>query len=205
MNDTLSATDIGKCFNKTSRQINDMFNELGWIEKRGKGWAMTVEGQKQGGVQNNFKGTLSVRWAKGIENNVILQKFLTPQSKVPDEIEDFRKKFPAEHRTTDGHFVRSKSEMIIDDWLYRENIVHAYEKRLPIEEDVYSDFYLPSGKVYIEFWGYENDSKYLHRKQIKQAIYQKYGFRLIELCDKDVNNLDDILPQQLLKYGINIV
>jgi len=64
------------------------------------------------------------------------------------------------------------------------------------------DFYIPTGKVYIEFWGYENDSKYLHRKKIKQDIYKKYNLNLIELDDKDVQNLDDILPRLLLKYGV---
>ena len=50
------------------------------------------------------------------------------------------------------------------------------------------------GKVYIEFWGYDNDEKYLARKQKKQAIYQKYNFNLIELTEEEVLNLDDILP-----------
>lgn len=62
-------------------------------------------------------------------------------------------------------------------------IVHAFERKLPVEEDVYCDFYLPVGKVYIEFWGLENDEKYKERKQEKIKIYQKYGFNLIELND----------------------
>ena len=81
-------------------------------------------------------------------------------------------------------------------------IIHAYERKLPIEEDVYCDFYIPTGKVYIEYWGYENDSKCLHRKNEKIGIYKKYGFNLIELNDEDVQNLDDKLPRLLLKYGI---
>jgi hypothetical protein len=114
----------------------------------------------------------------------------------------FREKFAAKHRTTDGHFVRSKAEMLIDNWLYMAEIVHAYERKLPIEEDVYSDFYIPTGKVYIEYWGYENDQKYLARKKQKIELYKKYGFNLIELEDKEVQNLDDTLPRMLLKYGV---
>jgi len=30
----------------------------------------------------------------------------------------------------------------------------------------------------------------------------KYGFNLIELEDKEVQNLDDILPRLLLKFGV---
>nr|WP_228027447.1 hypothetical protein [Campylobacter concisus] len=41
----------------------------------------------------------------------------------------------------------------------------AYEKRVPIKEDVYCDFYIPKGKIYIEFWGYEDDEAYLEREK----------------------------------------
>jgi hypothetical protein len=58
---------------------------------------------------------------------------------------NFREKFEAKHRTQDGHYVRSKAEMIIDNLLYQYGLVHAYERKLPIEEDVYSDFYIPPG------------------------------------------------------------
>lgn len=92
--------------------------------------------------------------------------------------------------------------MLIDNWLYMAGIVHAYERKLPIEEDLYCDFYLPTGKVYIEFWGLEDDPKYASRKKIKQDLYTKYGFNLIELNDNDVQNLDDVLPRMLLKFDI---
>lgn len=91
---------------------------------------------------------------------------------------------------------------MIDNWLYMAEIVHAYERKLPIEEEVYSDFYIPTGKVYIEFWGFDNNEKYLDRKRKKQDIYKKYNFNLIELTDNEVLNLDDILPRLLLKYGV---
>lgn len=114
----------------------------------------------------------------------------------------FREKFEAKHRAADGHYVRSRAEMLIDNWLYMSEIVHAYERKLPIEEDIYCDFYLPVGKVYIEFWGLENDEKYSERKRKKLEIYNKYGFNLIELGDFDIQKLDDILPKKLLKFGI---
>lgn len=63
-------------------------------------------------------------------------------------------------------------------------------------------FLIPTGKVYIEFWGLENDQKYEDRKKIKKSIYEKYGLKLIELTDNDVFNLDDILPKMLLKFGV---
>lgn len=92
--------------------------------------------------------------------------------------------------------------MLIDNWLYMAEIVHAYERKLPVEEDVYCDFYLPAGKLYLEFWGMEKDPAYAERMKVKQAVYKKYGFNLIDLGDSDVHNLDDILPAKLLKFGV---
>lgn len=53
-------------------------------------------------------------------------------------------------------------------------------------------------KILYEFRGMENDPKYAERKRAKKAIYEKYNFKLIELRDEDVFNLDDILPKMLL-------
>lgn len=80
--------------------------------------------------------------------------------------------------------------------------VHAYERKLPVEEELYCDFYIPLGKVYVEYWGYEQDPKYLARKQEKKRIYKKYDFNLIELSDEHIRNLDDYLPQMLRGFGI---
>lgn len=103
-----------------------------------------------------------------------------------------------------GHMVRSRAEVLIDNWLYMQGIVHAYERRLPIEEECYCDFYLPGGKgVYIEYWGRESDAKYRERQTAKRAIYAKHNLRLIELGDPDIERLDDTLPRELVRFGIN--
>jgi hypothetical protein len=91
-------------------------------------------------------------------------------------------------------------------FLYDEGLVHAYERRLPIEAECYCDFYLPGGKgVYIEFRGRESDPKYRDRKAAKQAIYAKHRFQLIELGDAEIERLDEVLPRLLLAYGIKTV
>ena len=196
------------------KKINFILSEIGWAKKGDfkKGWVATNQGLKVGAHQSEDpkSGIPFIRWPESLLKNMTListiedLKGTTKQKEAyaTSEAVEFRDKFPAKHRATDGHFTRSKSEMLIDNWLYMFEIVHAYERKLPIEEEVYSDFYIPTGKVYIEYWGYENDSKYLHRKKIKQEIYKKYNLNLIELEDKDVQNLDDILPRLLLKYGV---
>lgn len=211
----VNATAIGRSFDLSANKINFIFSELGWLNKGIKGWVLTEQGKKQGGLQAEDKksGIPFVRWPEAIIESKSLKETIghvkgTEEDHPPESKEyesndvGFREKFDAKHRAADGHFVRSKAEMLIDNWLYMAEIVHAYERKLPIEEDVYSDFYIPTGKVYIEYWGYENDQKYLARKQKKIDLYKKYGFNLIELQDKDVQNLDDILPRMLLKYGV---
>lgn len=212
----VTSTSIGKVFDLPANKINFIFSELGWVQKGLKGWLITEQGKKQGGIQSEDKksGIPYVRWPEEIIhakslNETIAQVKGLDNSPVPElskatneESVEFREKFEAKHRSADGHMVRSKAEMLIDNWLYMAEIVHAYERKLPIEEDVYCDFYIPTGKVYIEYWGYENDPKYLARKKKKIELYNKYGFNLIELQDKDVQNLDDVLPRLLLKYGV---
>jgi hypothetical protein len=125
---------------------------------------------------------------------------------VAPKQEDFRTKFRGDYCTQDGHFVKSRAEALIDNWLYQQQIAHAYERRLPIEEDCYCDFYIAAGKgVYIEYWGRESDPKYRARMAEKRAIYAKHGLNLIELGDAELERLDDVLPRLLLRYGIESI
>lgn len=219
--DYLSSTRIGKHFGLSSVKINLMLAELGWIERYVKGWVPTDRGNALGAnVREMRNGTPFVVWPESILKNIALRESVGQQSAgsepspaVPcgntppgigrDASTEFRSKFPATFRTQDGHMVRSRAEVLIDNWLYMQGIVHAYERRLPIEEECYCDFYLPGGKgVYIEFWGRDSDPKYRERKAVKQAIYSKHGLRLIELGDAEIERLDDVLPRMLLKFGI---
>ncbi|MCF6190873.1 MAG: hypothetical protein L3J51_10360 [Cocleimonas sp.] len=211
----ITATVLGKGFEVSAQKLNFILSEIGWAKKGdlGKGWIATDHGLNIGAIQaeDAKSGVPYIRWPINIAKNKTLVSTIADfkgnpieekADKVNLEISEFRNEFPAKHRAIDGHFTRSKAEILIDNWLYMFEIVHAYERKLPIEEDVYSDFYIPTGKVYIEYWSNEKNTKYLHHKRIKQGIYKKYGFNLIELEDKDVQNLDDILPKILLKFGV---
>lgn len=205
----ISSTKIGKEFGISANKLNYLFSELGWVNKSLKGWVATDQGIKQGAVQSEDtrSGAPYVRWPETIAQSSLLLSSISDisgsdSSSKFDCSANAPMKRQATHRATDGHFVSSKAEMLIDNWLYMAEIVHAYERRLPIEDNVYCDFYIPTGKVYIEYWGHDNDPKSLARKEKKLAIYEKHGFKLIELDDTDVQNLDDILPRLLLKFGV---
>lgn len=218
----LNATAIGKHFGISSQRLNLILSELGWIEKvyvrqEANGWGTTKLGKSIGGRQfEHENGGFYVLWPDNVLTNVNLTSAFkdittiespaTPTVKEASKTtnDNFREKFPATFRTKDGHMVRSRAEVIIDNALYDYKLAHAYERKLPVEEDVYSDFFIPTENVYIEFWGMEDDPKYAERKMIKIEIYKKYDFKLIELNDNDISNLDDYLPKKLLKYGIKV-
>ncbi len=217
----LNPTAIGEHFNVSSQRMNLVLSELGWIEKDLAGWTITTLGKVFDGKQfeHETSGKNYVLWP----NNILTNKHLLNALKEPNQIHtaesivepivkaiekttttNFRDKFPATFRTKDGHMVRSRAEVIIDNALYDYKLAHAYERKLPIEEELYSDFFIPTENVYIEFWGMEEDPKYAERKKTKIEIYKKYDFKLIELNDSDISNLDDHLPKKLLKFGIRV-
>lgn len=117
---------------------------------------------------------------------------------------DDRSKFPSNYRCEDGHYVKSLSEVLIDNWLFNHNIAHAYERIVPIKEMIVSDFFIKSANLYIEFWGL-NNPEYIKRKERKLHLYNSNSLNLINLENEHIQNLDDILPNKLRKYGINIL
>ncbi|NCT93128.1 MAG: glycerol kinase [Chitinophagaceae bacterium] len=227
----INATAIGKHFDISSQRLNLILSELGLIEKDlAAGWEITKLGKSIGGRQfeHETSGANYVLWPESIiqykrllevfkENSTDQPQTQTATVSSPQtetqvaniNKDNFREKFEAKHRTIDGHYVRSKAEMLIDNWLYQYGLVHAYERKLPIDEDVYCDFYIPSGNgrpqaVYIEFWGLENDPKYTERKNTKIEIYKREGLSLIELTDADLQNIDDILAKKLRQFKVPI-
>lgn len=223
----LNATAIGKHFETSSQRLNLLLNELGWIEKTVAGWGLTKLGKILGGRQfeHETSGGSYVLWPDTVlQNKDLLEQFQEIPKEKPvskegvsitsksdtDTVDDFRKKYPAEYRTKDRHYVRSKAELTIDDSRYLWGIAHAYEKKLPnTKENVYSDFHIPSGNgrpkaVYIEYWGMENDEKYNQRKSKKIEIYKQLDLSLIQLNDADIKNIEDSLQKHLLQHGIKV-
>jgi hypothetical protein len=219
----LNATAIGKQFDISSQRVNLLLNELGWIEKTVAGWRITGLGKTLGGKQfeHEISGGTYVLWPETVlKNKDFLGLFVENPKEInqssflekndTETVSDFRKTYPREYRTKDGHYVRSKAEQIIDDSLYLWGIPHAYEKKVPnTDENVFSDFHVPSGKgrpkaVYIEYWGLENDEKYNLRKNKKIEIYKSLGLNLIQLNDADIKNIEDSLQKYLRQHEISV-
>lgn len=203
--DTFSTKEIAKKFGKNAKDVNEVLLNLGLIKKCENGYNVTDVGRYYGGMQNFYMGKASVRWEERLlcnENFIDEIVKVDEKSSKKEQKEDFREKFKADYRINDGHYVRSRAELVIANWLFAEGM--AYEKRVPIREDVYCDFYIPKGKIYIEFWGLEGDEAYIKRKEQKIELYKKYGLNLIEIDNDKIGNLDDHLPRELLKFGVSL-
>jgi very-short-patch-repair endonuclease len=95
--------------------------------------------------------------------------------------------------------VRSNGEVRIDDWLSENKIEHIYEQKLPISHLLYCDWYLPKYNVYIEFWGSIHSIDEGAKRKYKEKVYKKNGFKLINLENDDLLNLNDRLNHELVK------
>ncbi len=223
----LSSTALGKEFNVSNQRINLIFSELGWIEKDNSGWKVTKQGKTVGGRQLESDSAISyVKFPESIlTNKTLLESFnVSPKQNADKQIavvetaakpaynspERLIDKYPAKHKALDGHFVRSRAEQLIDNFLYVSQIVHAYERKLQTEEgDYYCDFYIPAGggrphAVWIEYWGLEQDPKYVERKNKKKQIYKENDWALIELNDADIENLEEVLTKELRRNKIKV-
>ena len=111
---------------------------------------------------------------------------------------------------TDGHIVKSKSETIIDNWLFDHHIPHAYEKKLPIDNnpdhDLHPDFCISgygddTDDIYIEYWGYnESNVEYTKSKNYKMKIYKQLKVTVICLQEKDIMDINASMTRKLKFY-----
>ena len=60
----ITASGIGQSFEMPPNRINFILSELGWLKKGVKGWLLTDQGRKQGGLQAESKqsGIPFVKW-----------------------------------------------------------------------------------------------------------------------------------------------
>lgn len=111
--------------------------------------------------------------------------------------------------TEKGERVRSKSEKILADYFYRNNIIYKYEKPLFLKGygTVYPDFTFLSRKtgeeIYWEHEGMMDKSDYAKTAVKKLESYQKNGIylgeRLIATFETEQTLLNSQIIEQLVK------
>lgn len=111
-----------------------------------------------------------------------------------------RIKRPTSFICLDGHKVRSKGELIIDNHLHRLNLNHIYEKTINVRgKPIKYDWYLPDSKVYIEYWGFYG-KLYEKRKNEKLDLYKKGKLTLISIEDLMLMDIYPNLEKELKKH-----
>ena len=115
----------------------------------------------------------------------------------------YKKKYQPQRATSfkclDGHIVRSKGELIIDNHLYRLGLEHEYENTIRIRgKPLKYDWYLPDYKAYIEYWGYYGKN-YMKRKAEKLQMYRKGNVKLISIEDIMLKDIYSNLEKELSK------
>ena len=116
----------------------------------------------------------------------------------------FSKKYFPETATNfkcmDGHIVRSKGELIIDNFLYNHGIKHEYENKIKVHGNIVKyDWFLPEYDIYIEYWGYYGKN-YMKRKEEKIRLYQKGKLKLISIEDIMFKDIYQNLAKLLENY-----
>ena len=187
----LSATRLGELNGISATCINQMLTELGWLEKDQRGWMLTELGTRHGGSQRNGKHGFYVLWPKDIRNNRL---FADMAANVNGSVRG---------PCLDGHAVDNAGEQVIDNWLYLQQLPHAFRHPIP-GSDYHCSFFLPQRRVFIDYWGFDFSTGSLSEKMARQDFYKANGLRYIELGDDDLPQINEALRQKLLPFGIQI-
>lgn len=115
-------------------------------------------------------------------------------------------------KTANGLYVRSLSEKIIYDELFRRGIKCEYERTVTYKDEngeikeLHPDFYLTDYKLYIEHWGYldSRDAEYEKTKAYKEKIYKAKGYRLAATTSKDIKDIQSAMERLLLENDIEV-
>ncbi len=107
---------------------------------------------------------------------------------------------PSSYKCIDGHVVKSKGELIIDNFLHLNGIEHEYEKKIKVKGNpIKCDWYLPEHEIYMEYWGFFG-KKYLQRKKEKLNLYHKGKLKLISIEEIMFKDIYTNLTSELKKF-----
>ncbi len=100
----------------------------------------------------------------------------------------------------DGYIVKSKGELIIDNYLFFLGLKHIYEKRVKINgQTIKCDWYLPEAQIYFEYWGYYGKA-YIKRKKEKIKLYKKGKLKLLSIENNMFKDICTNLNNKLNKF-----
>jgi len=123
---------------------------------------------------------------------------------TPNRSHDNRMYKRANAKALDGHLCDSISELLIDNWLYKNNISHERDAHYPGTHHK-ADWAIIIGKqkIFVEYFGLANDSpRYDRAVKEKERLCGKHKISLISIYPKDLypkNFLEDNLKEKFEK------
>lgn len=197
------------------RQINRALAELGLQVHTVLGWELTEQGRNLHGQQEESEnsGAFYVTWPHEIVDHPVIHRELQKlsdtgvESAVEVSAEDdlfATASAQSVHEGLDGHRLDTALEQQVCNWLYMAQLAHACGRALPVEEELYADFYLPGARVYVECWEIEEPHERLSLKLKKQDVYREMKLRVVEVNARDIDRLDETLGRALLEFGIRV-
>ena len=135
----------------------------------------------------------------GYQNGFIIILYILIKIKKALKKPEKREK-PTSFKCLDGHIVKSKGELIIDNHLHRLGIQHDYEPTIKVQGNkIKTDWYLPEYRVYIEYWGFYGKD-YMKRKDEKIRLYHKGRLNLISIEDIMLSDIYPNLENELKRF-----
>lgn len=216
------------------RQINRNLAEIGLLKLTVRGLELTRLGERFGGRQERDEdnGLLLVTWPHEIVDDPVVHRELTRlaadgqtkenardglDDQVPttagsdepakmDALPDLFSQAPTPNtgpplsveevrRGLDGHEVQSLLQQRVCDWLYEAQLAHARDRRLPVEEPLTADFYVPAYGLYIECWERDVPTAALTRRLRTREVCRELDLAYQEIAAADVSRVDDVLTK----------
>lgn len=109
--------------------------------------------------------------------------------------------------TIQGEYVKSASEAVIANYLYKNGIIYSYEKiysELMEDRKVYKpDFTIDVAgeEIYIEYFGIDEE-KYNKNKEQKIKFHKEHNNKFIDLDMTPIEKIEEELNKKLREYGV---
>lgn len=109
--------------------------------------------------------------------------------------------------TIQGEYVKSASEAVIANYLYKNGIIYSYEKiysELMEDRKVYKpDFTIDVAgeEIYIEYFGIDEE-KYNKNKEQKIKFHKEHNNKFIDLDMTSIEKIEEELNKKLQEYGV---
>ncbi len=206
----MNATRVAQAFDVTAKVMNRIFADMAWVKPYAKGWQLTELGQANGGVQESNKdtGVPYVMWQRHITDNTGLQHYM--QGYHGDENSKLLINEQLYYLALSGHYVASKPELQIANYLYLFGFQFAYRRTVFLalsnpaacSDQMLTDFYLPKANVHIHYQAQDISPPQLAKQLERQQRVKTHQLNVIELSVDDIVQLDQVLARKLLQLGI---